>query len=61
MSTYTPWIEAGLQYKRMYQQHTLFSSPSKLLAGTKQFSKMSSHVSLPRMPSLSSFWAVLKP
>mmetsp|Transcript_7694 Transcript_7694/g.17540 ORF Transcript_7694/g.17540 Transcript_7694/m.17540 type:complete len:266 (-) Transcript_7694:569-1366(-) len=37
------------------------TSPSTRSAGTKQSSKTSSHVSLPRMPSLSSFCAVRNP
>ena len=45
ISTYTP----------------LFTSPSTFCSGTSHFSKTSSQVSLPRMPSLSSFCADLKP
>ena len=40
---------------------TWFSRPSTLSSGTSQPWKSSSQVSLPRMPSLSSFWAVEKP
>lgn len=40
------------------QTHTC---PRTFSAGTAQFSNMSSHVSLPRMPSLSIFCAVEKP
>ena len=44
--------------KKDGQESTL---PRTFSSGTSQFSKMSSHVSLPLMPSLSSFCAVLKP
>ncbi len=37
------------------------TSPSTFSAGTSQSSKMSSQVSDPRIPSLSSFWAVEYP
>ena len=45
ISTLTPWC----------------TSPSTFSAGMAQFSNTSSQVLEPRMPSLSSFWAVLKP